>query len=620
MLTAAVRDLHWWYPGQFLTDVRTSCPELWEHNPHLTPLSKEDPGVEEIDCSYPLIDQSNHVPYHCLHGFIAFLNQRLGLAIRPTAFKGDIHLSEEEKSWYSQVRELTGREIPFWIVVAGGKYDVTVKWWETRRYQEVADHFRDRIQFVQIGGYGHYHPRLDGVIDLRGKTTLRELVRLVYHSQGVLCPVTAVMHLAAAIETRRGFPKRRACVVVAGGREPAHWEAYPNHQFIHANGTLSCCAQGGCWKDRVFRLRDGDPRDGRSCLCVNAVGRLPRCLDVISVGDVIRRIELFYEGGVLKPLSRPQRIAAQRGVQATCGNRFDRQPLTLQSAGMACDQFVQTLNASAPPGQGRGIVICGGGVKYFTNAWVCIQMLRHFACFLPIELWHLGPKELDGEMRTLLEPLGVECRDALMTRKEFPARILKGWALKSYAILHSSFRELLFLDADNVPVANPEYLFETTQYRETGAIFWPDRNCRTTRQPLAIWWTCGLRPPKEPEFESGQMVLDKEQCWRALCLAGWFNENADFYYQYLHGDKETFHLAFRKLSQRYSLIPKAPQELPGTLCQHDFAGRRIFQHRSTDKWNLTTSNRRVKGFWFEPECRGYLRKLRRMWMAGLAER
>ena len=56
MLTAAVRDLHRCHPGKFLTDVRTSCPELWEHNPHLTPLRETDPGVEQIDCHYPLIE------------------------------------------------------------------------------------------------------------------------------------------------------------------------------------------------------------------------------------------------------------------------------------------------------------------------------------------------------------------------------------------------------------------------------------------------------------------------------------------------------------------------------------------------------------------------------------
>src|SRR5690349_2638069 len=99
MLTAAVRDLHLAYPGQFETDVRTPCPEVWENNPYLTPLSDTDPNVEIVDCEYPLIHRSNHAPYHFIHGFIEFLNERLGLAIRPTLFKGDIHISDIEKSW-----------------------------------------------------------------------------------------------------------------------------------------------------------------------------------------------------------------------------------------------------------------------------------------------------------------------------------------------------------------------------------------------------------------------------------------------------------------------------------------------------------------------------------------
>src|SRR5215471_8648051 len=97
MLSAAVRDLHQCYPGEFVTDVRTHFPDLWENNLYLTPLSEELQDVEHIECSYPLIDRCNKTPYHCLHGFIEFLNRRLKLSIRPTAFKGDIHLSEQEK-------------------------------------------------------------------------------------------------------------------------------------------------------------------------------------------------------------------------------------------------------------------------------------------------------------------------------------------------------------------------------------------------------------------------------------------------------------------------------------------------------------------------------------------
>ena len=68
---------------------------------------------------------------------------------------------------------------------------------------QVVDHFRDQILFVQVGQNGHHHPKLKGVIDLRGRTSLRELVRLVYHAQGVVCSVTALMHLAAAVKVPR---------------------------------------------------------------------------------------------------------------------------------------------------------------------------------------------------------------------------------------------------------------------------------------------------------------------------------------------------------------------------------------------------------------------------------
>ena len=129
-----------------------------------------------------------------------------------------------------------------------------------------------------------------------------------------------------------------------------------------------------------------------------------------------------------------------------------------------------------------------------------------------------------------------------------------GWELKSYAILHSPYREVLLLDADNVPVVNPEFLFTSSEYRATGALFWPDFLRGRDKKNMAIWRSFGLHMPNELEFETGQILVDKSRCWRALCLALWMNENSDFFYQYLHGDKETFHLAFRKLKEPYALV------------------------------------------------------------------
>jgi ADP-heptose:LPS heptosyltransferase len=609
MMTAAVRDLHRCHPGEFQTDVRTACPDLWANNPHLTPLAEAE--AEVLDCDYPLINRCDETPCHCLDALPEFLNERLGLKIRVTAYRGDIHLSTQERGWSSQVRELTRRDLPFWIVAAGGKYDLPIKWWESRRYQQVVDHFRGRIQFVQVGNRGHHHPRLDGVIDLRGQTNLRELVRLVYHAQGVLCGVTALMHLAAAVPLKRGAVGTRPCVVIAGGREAVHWESYPGHQYLATNGTLPCCAPAGCWKSRVRPLGDGDERDRPESLCVDVHKGLPRCMAMITPEEVIRRIELYFEGGVARALTQREAQAAQRGVKASAGNDFDQAPLTLSGARLACEAFLRQPSGYPGGFSGRGIVICAGGVGYFPGAWVCIQRLRQLGCRLPVQVWHLGADEMDPEMTRLLAPLGVACVDASEVRQRHPARRLGGWELKPYAILHSPFKEVLSLDADNVPVRNPEFLFAARPYRETGAVFWPDYG--RFEKTKVIWQSCGLDMPEGPELESGQMLVDKQRCWRPLRLALWFNEHSDFYYQHLHGDKETFRLAFHLLRKDYGWVPILPEALVGTMCQHDFQGRRVFQHRNTDKWDLHLRNRRIEGFLHEEECRQLVLRLRARW-------
>jgi ADP-heptose:LPS heptosyltransferase len=248
--------------------------------------------VHSLVCHYPLIHRCNTAPYHFIHGFVEYLNDQLGLDIKPTEFKGDIYLSEEEKERPGPVEAVLGAKRPYWVMAAGGKYDFTIKWWHRRRWQAVVDHFRKDLLFVQVGEKGHYHPPLKGVVDLRGKTSLRDLVRLIYHANGVVCPITLPMHLAAAVPVPEGRKRLRSCIVIAGGREPAHWEQYPGHHFLHTIGALDCCARGGCWKSRTVPLGDGSPLDQPDSLCVDVTARgLPRCMDMISTRQVCELIQ-----------------------------------------------------------------------------------------------------------------------------------------------------------------------------------------------------------------------------------------------------------------------------------------------------------------------------------------
>jgi hypothetical protein len=70
-------------------------------------------------------------------------------------------------------------------------------------------------------------------------------------------------------------------------------------------------------------------------------------------------------------------------------------------------------------------------------------------------------------------------------------------------------------------------------------------------------------------------------------------------------------MAWRMLGREYAMVPHALRPLDRTMCQHDFKGRRVFQHRNLAKWVLGPGNARIPGFRFEELCLGFLDELDR---------
>ena len=236
---------------------------------------------------------------------------------------------------------------------------------------------------------------------------------------------------------------------------------------------------------------------------------------------------------------------------------------------------------------GRGIVMAAGGPLYFSCAFISASVLRAVGCELPIEFWHLGPGEMTDAMRAMVEPLGVVCRDA---RTILPQpRILKGWELKPFAILHSRFEQVLFMDADNIAATDPSYLFDDPQLASHGAIFWPDLPptvSPTTWIPALAWDVAGIFWRDGPAFESGQLLINKRACWQELNLTMHLNEHSDFWYRYIYGDKDTFKLAWHKLNRPYAMpTVEAGWAWPAIL-QHDLQGRLVFTHACQGKRQL----------------------------------
>jgi hypothetical protein len=238
---------------------------------------------------------------------------------------------------------------------------------------------------------------------------------------------------------------------------------------------------------------------------------------------------------------------------------------------------------------GRGIVVVGGG-RYFVSAYVTVRVLRHLGCKLPIELWHLNG-EIDAAMQALLTPLGVTTHDAEARTECEPYRFLpghwwRGWQLKAYALRNSSFREVLLLDADSYPVRNPEFLFDWPRYREWGAIFWPDLERNRGMIPDVAWPTFGVEPFSDLPTEAGQILVNKELCWRELNLAVHYNAQADFVYRILYGDKDTFPMAWQRLGRRYARMWPRSEFDAVAIRQADDRGDLLFLHRVHDKFRM----------------------------------
>jgi len=288
-------------------------------------------------------------------------------------------------------------------------------------------------------------------------------------------------------------------------------------------------------------------------------------------------------------------------------------------------RFIQTIPRYPGHFDGQGIVVTGGG-KYFVSAYVTIRVIRHVGCTLPIELWHLDG-EMDDEMIEMVGEHGGTCHNASELARGtgyFLDHWWKGWQLKAFALLHSSFREVLMLDADSYPVKDPSFVFDWLPYKETGAIIWPDVGSSARLFPPLAARVLGVPQFTEGAAESGQLVANKEQTWQALNLAKHFNADADYTYHIVYGDKDTFPAAMHRIGLPYSrMSPNCKMNGPG-IQQLDQHRNVLFNHRIHDKFRIfnerfdSTGQRgptqhRALGWQHEDFCHAVLTELNDRW-------
>ncbi|KAG2518183.1 hypothetical protein BBO99_00007553 [Phytophthora kernoviae] len=173
----------------------------------------------------------------------------------------------------------------------------------------------------------------------------------------------------------------------------------------------------------------------------------------------------------------------------------------------------------------------------------------------------------------------------------------------------SYFDRVLFLDADNVPVRDPSFLFESPEFIDTGAVFWPDfwhpsHTIFNIHGQSLLWEILDTPFVNSFEQESGQLLIDRRRHAAPLDLVKFYTfhrPNPFTRLKLAYGDKDLFRFAWLKLKVPFHMVQTPPsvagKVINGTFCgmtmvQHDSQGEVLFLHRNSNK--LTGQVKRKK--------------------------
>ncbi|KAI6551484.1 hypothetical protein MCOR04_011046 [Pyricularia oryzae] len=281
--------------------------------------------------------------------------------------------------------------------------------------------------------------------------------------------------------------------------------------------------------------------------------------------------------------------------------------------------YAKHFKGSTGPGP-RGIVMTAGA-KYIHNAIFSLHMLRRSGSILPVQLF------LDGAVTDFVRELckgelfelGAECQsmDAVFSTTPQMPKLLK-YQYKVFALLFSSFDDVLFLDADCYPIFNPDDLFISEPYKSRGLITWPDVWLSSTSP--TFYEVTGLEAPsmsKRRSSESSVMMIKRSTHGDDLVLATYYNLwGPDRYYRLLsqgspgEGDKETFLQAALMLGKPFWDV-RTNVGILGRWLNESFVGYGMKQAEPREDYRLFSAASRDK---HDDEARSKDLQARRMFI------
>lgn len=288
------------------------------------------------------------------------------------------------------------------------------------------------------------------------------------------------------------------------------------------------------------------------------------------------------------------------------------------------DSMFKTIEPDPIYIQGRSIVTSIYH-KELATGYVLLNELSRLKVKIPVEVFYRNNELTDTDIEILSNvDLNLQIKQIKGNAKDFTTQYgtIAGWSTKVYALLESEYQHNLWIDSDNFPINNPEFLFDDQDYINKGSLFWrdmmsPDRANRY-HDDAVIWPIFKVIPNDAEPFESGQLLIDKVKCLQQMRLVKHYADHCEIYYNF-GGDSETFRMAWQhyhlrngntfprinyhqnnSMASPYGFMPYGCFNKGGVnkfgkwgggtiMVQRDRNGNELFNHRNIDKMSINNN-------------------------------
>jgi ADP-heptose:LPS heptosyltransferase len=212
-------------------------PELFRYNKKIICLKNNDRGEERIISWLKLrLLQPNYSKFIDKDTEESPENHIIRIIAKQLGIKeyNEVPLEIDYKFHPKEIFELKGK--PRIVIQSnsnGAKLFIANKQWYPERFQEVVDYLSPHFEMVQVGSPLDIY--LDGCVDFRGKTTVRESIAIIESSRLFIGLVGFYMHAAKAVGTKS--------LIIYGGREHPDQSGYTEN--INVYSATHCSP---CWK------------------------------------------------------------------------------------------------------------------------------------------------------------------------------------------------------------------------------------------------------------------------------------------------------------------------------------------------------------------------------------